>query len=284
MAFKSVDELKSHPDARIFFVGQLILEPLKHAKACEVFVNRSAPDHLLSVEIRSKRPNRPDEILMRHFGPLPFVETPPGIPSGSDVPRHGMFILVRPGDPLVEAYNGTIPSCEGEELDLALNMTRIHDVLCGAVEPIGGRPSIYIDRGCFYTADNYPAGAMLKKKKPGSLPKPQPKFAGIIGANIYLAGTQILSVIWRNNGLVETLRLEKSPNQTYEIYITNEPLYQDDSADAPFAHEEFSEFYKILPGVPRDEQFVLLTPPPPADPEPTRGSLRTPCMSVLLDQ
>lgn len=87
-----------------------------------------------------------------------------------------------------------------------------------------------------------------------------------------------MNLIWRNNGQVETLPLLKRGNETYEIYISNEPLYQDDSPDAP-VHDEFGEFYKILPDVPAHEQFILIPSPPPV-----LGSLRTPCMSVLLDQ
>lgn len=287
MAFKPVNDLLPNPDVRIFFVGQLILEPLKDAKGCEVYVNQRAANHFLSVEVRQKTPNRPDEILMRHVGDLTLVPTPGGTSSGSDSPRHGMFILaskeVDPTDvnnvvPAVKAYNGLNPSPQGEELDLALNMSRIHDVLCGAVEPAGGRPSILINCGTFHTAEPYPAGAILKKRRPGSLPKPQPKFAGIIGANVSLPPREAVNLIWRNKGQLETLQLLKRGNETYEIYISNEPLYQDDAPDAP-VHDEFGELYKILPDVPVHEQFILIPSRPP-----NLGSLRTPCMSVLLDQ
>lgn len=290
MAFRPVNDLLPNPDVRIFFVGQLILEPLREAQACEVYVNQRASNHFLSVEVRLKRPNRPDEIQMRHVGDLTLVPSPPGTSSGSDFPRHGMFILasseVDPTNtnnaisPVVKAYNGSNPSPEGEELDLALNMSRIHDVICGPVEPAGGRPSILINGGTFYTAEPYPAGAILRKRRPGSLPKPQPKFAGIIGVNINLPPREVVNVIWRNNGQVERLMLPKIANATHEIYISNEPLYQDDSPDAQTTHDEFAEFYQILPGIPQHEQFVLTTPPV----NPTLGSLRTPCMSVLLDQ
>jgi hypothetical protein len=286
MAFKSRDDLPANPKVRIFFVGQLILEPLKDAKGCEVYINRSAPDHHLSIEVRKKKPNKPDEIVMRHSGPLPFA----GVPRGVQ-PRHGMFIQVVEAaalqtpplatspspTPRVEAYNGSTPSSEGEELDLALNMFRIHDVPCEPVEPIGGRPSILIDHGTFYTADTFPAGATLRKRRPGSWPKPQPKFAGIIGANIYANDSQVVLIRWRPNGRDILLPLERIPNQTHEIYITNEPLFQDDDARSPFKHDEFSEFYKILRNVPIHEQFILEIPP-------DRGSLRTPCMAVLLNQ
>jgi hypothetical protein len=287
MPFNSVDDLPPNPNIRIFFVGQLILEPLKYAQGCEVYINRSAPDHHLSIEVRRKKVSKPDEIVMRHFGPLPFTQVRRGVP-----PRHGMFIEVvgnpspvppqqpsppAPPPPEVHAYNGTNPSPEGEELDLALNMFRIHDVPCEPVEPIGGRPSILI-KGCtFYTADTFPAGATLRKRRSGSWPKPQPKFAGIIGANFYLTGTQQVVMKWQLNGRDLLFPFPKIPGQTHEIYISNEPLFQEDNIQSPFSHDEFSEFYKILRNVPSHEQFILEIPP-------ERGSLRTPCMSVLLDQ
>lgn len=277
MPFTPTNDLPPNPDVRIFFVGQLILEPLLGARGCEVFINRSAPHHHLSVEVRRKRPNRPDEIMMRHLGLLPFARPPLQVP-----PRHGMFISVIPkppsAQPLVLAYNGNNPSSEGEELNLALNMFRIHDVPTGPVEPIGGRPSILVEDGVFYTADTYPAGATLTKKKAGSLPKPQSKFASVIGANIYLNAGQAVQMSWRPDGRDALLPLPKTANQSFEIYICNEPIFQDDSVQAPFAHDELSEYYKILPNIPTDEQFVLTTP------SPGQGSLRTPCMSVLLSQ
>jgi hypothetical protein len=276
MPFTPVNDLPPNPHVRIFFIGQLILEPLIGAKGCEVYINRSASEHSFSIEVRGKRPNQPDEVLMRHSGPLQFAPAQDDLP-----PRHGMFIGIVDSPPdtqlNVTSYNGRIPSPEGEELDLALNMQSIHDVACGAVDSIAGRPSILIRRATFYTADTYPAGAKLQKRRPGSLPKPQSKFAAIIGANIYITGKERVELIWRSNGQPRQWLLETIPNYTYEIYINHEPLYQD---DADPAHDEFQEFYKILPAIPDYEQFVLITPPP----EPDRGSLRTPCMSVLLDQ
>jgi len=273
MPFTSVNDLPPNPDVRIFFVGQLILDPLLGSTGCEVFINRSAPHHQLSIEVRRKRPNRPDEIMMRQLDPLPFALPPQG---GQQ--RHGMFIRAVPNPTGVTAYNGSNTSSEGEELNLALNMFRIHDVPTGPVEPIGGRPSILVEQAIFYTADTYPAGATLTKKRPGSLPKPQPKFASVIGANIYLAEGQRAQISWRPDRRDALLNLPKTANQSFEIYICNEPAFQDDSPQAPFAHDELSEYYKILRNIPLDEQFVLKTPAP------NQGSLRTPCMSVLLSQ
>jgi hypothetical protein len=280
MAFIPVDNLEPNPDVRIFFVGQMILEPLIDGRGCEVYVNRSAPDHHLSIEVRLKRPGKPDEIVLRHSGLLPFappLNIPPAPPPRVP-PRHGLFIFVNPSPTGVKAYTERTTSTEGRRLSLALNMREIHDVATGPCEPIGGRPSILLNEGVFYTADVYPAGAKLKKKRPYSTPIPLGEFASIIGANIYLAANQRVQMIYHQNGRNVSLPLEKKAGQSHEIYITNEPPFQDDSPQAPFAHDEFGEYYKILRDIPNIEQFVLEVPAP------RLGSLRTPCMSVLLDQ
>jgi len=302
MPFRGTNDLSTTPDVRIFFVGQLILQPLLESLGCEVFVNRSAADHYLSIEVRKKKSKKPDEIVLRHLGPLPFI------PLDGD-PQYGMTIGVIEKDPAVvnkapelvnddavavnapsgalkndpkalglsvDAYNGANPSDEGEELALALNMERIHDVSPGQVQAFGGRPSILVKRGTFYTADTYPAGSILTKKKTGK-PKTQPKFAAVIGANITLDGNEQLEIVWTPEGIPKQLLLDKLPNQTYEIYISNEPLFDEDDVQSNVKHDELAEFYKILPDIPPDEQFELTIPS-------DRGSLRTPCMSVLLNQ
>ena len=278
MPFNPIGDLPNNPDVRIFFVGQLILQPLANARGCEVFINRSAADHYFSVEVRKKKQNKPDEIVMRHFGSLPFITPPPSAPPGVP-PQYGMTIRVLPQiTPSVSAYDGTNASTEGEKLSLALNMQTIHSVPTGAVELVGARPSILIEQGTFYTADTYPVGSSLKKKKAGSVAQPLGRFASVIAVNIYLTlPQQRVAMIWRPDGREVALRFERVANQTHEIYISNDPIFQDDDVNAPFKHEEFNEYYKILPNIPKDEQFELITPPP------SLGSLRTPCMSVLLN-
>src|ERR1051326_6414936 len=93
MPFKGIDDLSTTPDVRIFFVGQLILQPLLESFACEVFINRSAADHYLSIEVRKKKSKKPDEIVMRHLGALPFI------PVDDDDPQYGMTIGVIEKDP-----------------------------------------------------------------------------------------------------------------------------------------------------------------------------------------
>lgn len=274
MPFTPVEELPSNPAVRIFFSGQMILEPSLDKKTCEVFVSRVAPDHHLSIEVRRKQAGKPDIIMMRHLGPLSFAESPAGAP-----PKHGVFIRVTNGPKGVRGYDGTNVSSEGKSLKHAINMNTIHDVPTGPVDRPCGRPSIYIDDAVFYAADTI-LSAVIKKKKGGGIGKPLSDIATIIGANVYLTGNSKVSLAWRQNGRDVKLDLEKSAAFSYEIYIDNDPLYEDDALTAPFTHDEFAEYYKMLPGIPPDEQFALTFPSLSRD----RGTTRTPCMSVLLNE
>lgn len=274
MPFTPTATLAPNPDVRIFFTGLQVLESLSN-NTCEVFINRRSPDHHLTIEVRRKQAGQPDVIMMRHVGPLAYTApVPPGTP-----PRYGFGIRVSPNPAGIQGYNGG-PTTEGKSLGLAFNMFRIHDVATGPVESMGGRPSILINEGVFYSAATFTQGATLQKKRPGSQPKPQAEFTNIIGANIYLTAGRVVTLSWRQNGRDVLLNLEKSTTHTYEIYINNDPLYEDDSPTAPFVHDEFAEYYQILPAVPQEEQFAL-TFPQPLDPD--RGSTRAPCMSVLLN-
>lgn len=273
MSFTPDNQLRPDPDVKIFFTGLLVLQPLAD-KTCEVFVDRSAPDHHLSIEVRRKEAGKPDRILMRHLGPLSFTEVDPAQP-----PKHGLFIRVSPTPKGVTAFSGP-PTNGNQKLTLAMDMFKIHEVQTGPVDSLGGRPSIVFDEAIFYTADTVPDNsATLKKKKAGSVTKPQPEFARIIAANIYLdAANRVATLSWNQDGRDVLLDLKKINGISYEIYIDNEPCYEDDSAGAPIRHDEFAEYYKIFPEIPTDEQFILDFPNPP-----DRGSTRTPCMSVLLN-
>ena len=76
MPFAPKDTLpQQHPDVRVYFTGLMILEPTgDDDKACQIFVNSSATRHYLTIEVRRKTANRPDEIMMRHVGPLAFFD------------------------------------------------------------------------------------------------------------------------------------------------------------------------------------------------------------------
>lgn len=278
MPFTPTPNLDPNPDVRIYFIGLQIIQVLPN-NTCEVFIHRRSPDHHLSIEVRRKQAGKPDVIMMRHAGPLDFMAPDQGVP-----PKFGLTIEVTPTPTGIKGYNGAQPSSEGQKLDFALNMFTLHDVAVGQVEPAGGRPSILINEATFYSAATYTKGALLQKKKNGSIQKPLNEFASIIGANIYLGAGRVATLSWRQEGRDVLLDLKKPapqspplPAQTYEIYINNEPLYEDELT-APFVHDEFEEYYHILPGVQHDEQITMTFP----NPDPDRGSTRTPCASILL--
>jgi len=276
-------DLPTNPAVRIFFTGQLILEPSADNKTCEVFVNRSAADHNLSIEVRRKRPNLPDVIVMRHLGALSFAHET-GEPS-----RHGMFIRVSKSTDGVQRYTGEAASTEGKSLDQALNLKRLHAVPTGEVSPSGGRPSILLENAVFYTADQTPMDLEmnLKKRKTGTLLQRLPPIANIIGANIYLKGDSVVTLTWRQLGRLINLNLDfrnAEAGATYEIYISNDPLYEDDGGGRPAVHDEFEEYYKVLPEIHFEEQLKMEFPKERPDmPRGNRGSSRTPCMSVFLN-
>ena len=307
MPFTPTPDLRPDPTVRIFFSGLLIIDPSDDGESCEVFVNHSAPKHHLTIEIRRKRPNRPDELMMRHVGPLAFTTTAQ--------PTHGFLIQKRtttgsdniPNDPPgVRRYDPAEPPEDGEpdSLNLAFNLSgaQLHDgdpVLTKVidanasppvvqefnlldVDPIGGRPSILVNDGVFYTAAKTRDDLEVFLQKEGEPEEKLPPFASLIGANIYLdAPNQFLDVTWRNQGRLETLTLRRpraDENFSYEIYIVNDPLFENDSLTEP-KHDEFREYYKILPNVSTEEQFRLRIIPPPASL--TRGTTRSPCTSIL---
>jgi hypothetical protein len=285
MPFAPFGELPADPTVRIFFSGLLILQPSPDMRICEVFVNRSAPDHQLTIEIRKKRPGKPDFIMMRHVGPLAFALPPPGAPPAA-LPIHGFVIQVSPNSGSVKMYNPGSPSTEGQGLDLAIDLQspQFHDGNVGAVDPLGGQPSILLDDGIFYTADTTSPAVTTVIKRGGNDVGTLNSFASLIGANLYLDENGTASVRWVHQGRLEGILLKRpdpatEPGASYEIYIVNDPLYETDSPAAP-VHDEFREYYKILPAVFTQDQFQLVfntvSPVPPS-----RGSTKKPCMSVI---
>jgi hypothetical protein len=295
MPFTESRQLDPNPDVRILFSGLLILEPQPDG-TCEVFVNSSAPRHHLTIEVRRKREGRPDELMMRHVGPLAFVtRDQPG-----EIPTHGMIIRKVEGQTAVRAFAPNEPQPEGapDALSLAIDMKsdRLHrenrelgpDPQTETmrrlldVDPLGGRPSILLNDGVFYTAAKTRDDVRIMLKRPDGEDQEMPKFASLIGAAITLDGESELAILWRNQGKLERLSLARKQGVTYEIYIVNDPLFESDAitdlARNP-RHDEFAEYYKILHRVPSNEQFRLQVIPLEQNPE--RGSTRAPCMPVL---
>jgi hypothetical protein len=300
MPFTSVHKLEENPDVRIFFTGLLILDPnpepgpgVNPEKSCEVFVNRSAPDHHLSIEVRRKREGYPDIIMMRHLGDLSF-----GAAAQTDMPRYGMFIDVIGGEHPrgVRRYDpadGAAPSKEGEAFGLAFDLEgpQFHNAKLEIDKP-AGRPSIVLNDAVFYTAvktqENKKITLAKKDIETDSdvvVVEKLPPFASVIGANIYLDDDDEAAVLmsWRQQGRDKLLTLKKPTGDfTYEIYIANEPLYEAD--DSPFStHDEFGEYYRLFPKVPIQDRFRVFVPDEqPEEPDAERGSTTTPCMPIVV--
>ncbi len=302
MPFTTTPELNSQPDVRIFFSGLLILQPV--GNACQVFVNSSAPRHHLTIEVRRKTEGRPDELMMRHVGPLPFVDVP------GESPFHGMIIrkLVGPTPQKgVQAFAPTEAQPDDrvpDRFDLAIDMLSdllhpenrvvpgdpgpdpqhpiVHKLL--DIDPLGGRPSILLENGVLYTAAKVRTDFKVMLKRPNvEEPEEMPRFASLIGAAITLQEpTSQLVILWRQQGKLERLQLKRQPGVSYEIYIVNDPLFESDDIGNNPRHDEFAEYYKLLHHVPSDEQFRLRVEEVAENPQ--RGSTRLPCMPVVVGE
>jgi len=281
MPFTPVQELpEGSPSVRIFLTGQLILQPNDTSDTCEVFVNRSAPNHHLTIEVREKFAGEPDFILMRHHGPLEFYD-PDDLVSGLEISRERPENSTEPPSKVAK-YNGP-PTPYGEALNLAIDLTR-QGFHAGKKLPIDhqcARPSIMIKDGIFHTAAKTSENIEVKLKKGEKAVRDLPAFASVIGANIYLKEGEKLHIAWREMGMSRTLSLKKpAAGVSYEVYIINDPLYDD--PEEAIAHDEFAEYYKILPSVNTADRLKLevkVLAPVPDDP---RGSARTPCMPVVV--
>ena len=284
MPFTQVPELPNQPPTvRIFMTGQLMLQPDAASKSCEVFVNRSAPNHQLTVEVREKRPGQPDAILMRHHGPLEFRQ--------ADAPVDGLSIkrivfseaegeLVPAGS--IGMYTGA-PTPFGEALSLAIDLRSegFHPSNEMKVDFDSARPSILINDGIFHTAFKFAPENIKVKLTRGTEIRTLDPFASLIAANIYLNEGEILVMNWRELGLSRTISLTtpKVEGTTYEVYIINDPLYEDEGE--PKAHDELGEYYKVLPSVSTADRFkmeVEFIQPVASD----KGTSKAPCMPVVV--
>lgn len=271
MPFTQVQAMPNKPPTvRIFMTGQLMLQPNAESDACEVFVNRSAPNHHLTIEVREKRNDQPDEILMRHYGPLAFRDM-------NSV--EGLLIAREPAGS-VSMYTGKWNK-NGDALTAAIDLRSeaFHASNELRIDVQSTRPSIMIQDGIFHTAARTSDKLRMKLTR-GKEQRDMPSFATLIGANIYLEQGEFLHLSWREMGIKETLSLTKSDDgATYEIYIINDPLYE--NPEAAKAHDELAEYYKVLPTVPTHERLKLDVSFPQTAPA-ERGTSRTPCMPVLV--
>jgi len=272
MPFKSTNDLRDNADVKIFLSGLMIIQPNADSTACEVFVNRAALDHHFSIEVREKKANRPDGVVMRHLGPLEFqnlADSEHGVILLADKPK-GMEMYIGPAKPGGE-----------ETLALAVDLAsgKFQQPKGLTVDRKGGTPSIFLNDGTFYTAMKSPEGVKVTLKKGGN-EEVLPPIANLIAANIYLDPNEKLSLRWREMGIPNVLELKKRDDGvTYEVYILNEPLYVD--AETGETHDEFQEYYKILSEVP-DKEKLRLDVEVSAE-ETDKGTPHTLCMSVILN-
>ena len=271
MPFAQVQAMPNKaPTVRIFMTGQLMLQPNAESSSCEVFVNRSAPNHHLTIEVREKRNDQPDEILMRHYGPLAFRDT--NAIEG--------LLIARSTAGSVSMYTGRW-SKFGDSLTAAIDLRseEFHASNELKIDLEAARPSIKIQDGIFHTAAKTSDKLKMKLTR-GKEQRDMPSFATLIGANIYLEQGESLNLSWREMGIKKALSLKKSNDgATYEIYIINDPLFE--NPETAKAHDELAEYYKVLPTVATHERLKLDV----AFPETAlveRGTSRTPCMPVVV--
>lgn len=275
MPFRPKTELLPNPSVRIFFTGIMIIQPDENGDMCEVFVNRAALDHHVSIEVREKRIGKPDVVMLRCPVPLAFI-------ADKVKALHGLIIESIPPKG-VEKYMGTLMQGGEDTLALAIDL---NDPMYHGAQPIevdvsGGRPSISLNAGIFYTADKTPEGLIVRLKKGNAASKNLEPFANLIGANVYLEGKESLQITWLEMGLPRTLTLEKPKDgNSYEIYILNEPYYVPDKVDN--THDEFKEYYKILSPVPDDEQIKFEVEIPEELEHELKGTPRTLCMCLIM--
>ena len=275
MPFTQVAELpEGPPTVRIFLTGQLLVQPNEASDACEVFINRSAPHHQLTVEVREKRQDgQPDSILMRHYGPLEFRD--------QEQPLDGLRIRRKPAGS-VSMYTGD-PTMFGEALESAIDLRheKYHADADVSIDTNATRPSVLILDGIFHTALKNSEKVKVRIKRGEEMVHELERFATVIGANVYLDHGQTLTLSWREMGLPRALSLTtpKEEGVSYEVYIINDPLYEDE--EEPKAHDELAEYYKVLPAISTDARLkmeVEFVEPQTSD----KGSTKTPCMPVII--
>lgn len=270
MPFHTTKELPPNPAIRVFFSGQMIIRPAEDGESCEVFVNRVADNHVVSVEVREKREGHPDAVLMRYFGP--FAPIP-------NQPINGLRLQAAKRKGLRMYAGGDLPTGESS-LELALDLTdkEFHDQPLEVNTDLG-RPSIFVDDGFFYTAEKTPDAVLVTLNQGGKELRPVNRLANLIGCNIYQQDQDdddFLTMNWMENGAPKVFEL-KPPNSTiWEVYILNEPLFINPTGAEE--HDELKEFYKILTTVPPQDQFKFEVDTTNAE----KGTPHTLCMTMVI--
>jgi hypothetical protein len=263
----------------MFFSGLMVAKPDAAGSDCEIFVHKTALAHELSLEIRLKKPNRPDEIVMRHLGPLELLTDP------SSAVRYG-FIVTTNEAKGVKAYRGAATT-EVDPIERVFDLNVFHPGRT-RVHAEGAQPSIFMNDALFYCAEKTVPGleVELQLTQTGAKVTDLNEFSSILGANIYANG---VNVAWREKGAVQAFPLTNNipAGAHYEIYVINDPAYQPLPPVGAQPHDELGEYYKILPDVQPNEKLKLFFKKIPGQNPATpvaaqdKGSNRIPCMTVI---
>lgn len=289
MPFTPVTDMpNAAPDVRIYFHGLLILRS-EDGATCEVGVHPSATNHSLSIEVRTRRPQKPDVIHMRHFGnlhgrgpgmtmevssfagtPVAYKHTPatpPDFDTGQGVDTDFRWVMNLEGALFHE-----------RQLDSDVFRTQHHILLRGG-------------EYFFHTADRT-SGLPIVREGGGKPERPLASIASIVGANLYLHEGQCFVVRWNDGRKEQTLPLEKpAAGIVHEVYVENSPLFEEQSA--PQRHSELRAYYQIIKGHGSAEFNLRMdgevepancdVSAAPAKFSPRDGSARIPCQSITLD-
>ena len=262
MSFEITSELPPTPAVRIFFHGLLIWTPDRaNNKHCYIGVHRGATDHYLTFEVRIKRLGEPDYIIMRHAGPLNFLE------NDSEGPGIQLKVFPETGEGVRKFINSARPfdrkagsTSDPNDYLWAIDLEKMHDGMV-KIDSHVIKPGVLVTDGIIHTALKTPDDVQITKVKDGSPPEDFYPIAAIAGINIYLTPEQTLSVQFRKDGLRQDLPLKthKPSDVSYEIYIDNNPTYMTEG------HSEFREYYKALPDMLASKQLDLKFHPPETD-------------------
>jgi hypothetical protein len=289
------------PDVEFFFHGQLLLR--SDGEICEVGINPIAKDHVLTVEVRVKRADRPvertipdhvDVLAMRHVGPLDFRAPEEGM---TVVPREGMTI-----DVVEEPSTIAVWKCIGDDpLDLETGVGRWEEDFRWILNFEGPNfhnqplhPNVFntqhvirLQNGEYFfrTAFRSPDQLLYTRHREGDDDAFFRKIGAVARASVFLERDQSVVLKWTDGSEPRSHSLTRGlPGITYEVYVQNTPLFQPDpqKPEDYAAFEELVHYYKIIPGIESAARFTLEPSNVPLE-EGESGTPTIPCQVLRLD-
>ena len=267
------------PLVKVFFNGLMIVKPNANGSECEVYVHKTATDHVFSIDIRLKQPNRPDQTIGRHLGPLEIL-------TETADRTIGFLLTTNTATPRIFAYRGPATTTV-DPIDRVFDLN-VHHPGNTAILRRDAEPGIFMNDALFYCAEKTVPGldVELRRAQNDQVVTQLGQFSAILGANIYATG---VNVAWREKGEVKSFPLNNNiaADAYYEVYIDNDPPFVPLPPANEQPHDELGEYYKILPNVPPGEKLKLFfkripgqNPAVPVAPQ-DKGSNRIPCMTVI---